>query len=157
MDPELTKIGRNLDELLPAIHGVGLLEIMLWFGDVVQRLLEKPINFFDLRTYSTPTRDAPLVMVQIAEAMKKGLLKGWQHLSFAKTFYTSEAGKAMEAVLDVHAERPPRYFWYRQGSLLWLEVDLSKRITDAEEKWRPLLVPGYNEIRNTYFWYKYVY
>uniref|UniRef100_A0A1I8ADJ2 F-box domain-containing protein n=1 Tax=Steinernema glaseri TaxID=37863 RepID=A0A1I8ADJ2_9BILA len=110
-DPE--ELEANMDQLLPSIHGIGQLEVASNLKNYVPRLLEIPVNYFDLSRFYK--KDASLVD-HMVEAMKKGLLRGWQsrYTTFAP-YYDQE--KMLSSVMDLHSVHPPKYFWYDRSKL----------------------------------------
>uniref|UniRef100_A0A1I7YTX1 Transposase n=1 Tax=Steinernema glaseri TaxID=37863 RepID=A0A1I7YTX1_9BILA len=149
LSPEETKVGENLDQLLPAIHGIGLLEVSSGFGSHMSRLLEKPVNFLDPRISSVSAIRRETLVIQIVEAMKKGLLRGW-NLGGYLSHYSYQ--KMIGAILDVHEERPPKCFC--SGRTEPFSSEFTKRLLEIEERWKAL--PGNHEIRWTDSGFRYV-
>uniref|UniRef100_A0A1I7Z8P6 Uncharacterized protein n=1 Tax=Steinernema glaseri TaxID=37863 RepID=A0A1I7Z8P6_9BILA len=143
-----SKFEENLDQLLPAIHGIGLLEVAHHLEDFVPRLLEKPVNFFD--AYEILRGETGFVAEHMVEAMKKGLLRGWR-LS-TSPFLTYSYKKLLQAVVDVHGDRPPRSLWYDLDSPT---VD-QEEVRLAVENWKLLLGPGYHSISDRAHWLRYI-
>uniref|UniRef100_A0A1I7XZX3 RNA-directed DNA polymerase from mobile element jockey n=1 Tax=Steinernema glaseri TaxID=37863 RepID=A0A1I7XZX3_9BILA len=123
------KCEENVDKLLPAIQGVGLLHVTYGFMTFLPRLLAKPVNFFNMTKFLSEELES--AMEQSIEAMKKGLLRGWQYLRHEPTDPRNVYNKTVSAVLDLHSERPPVSFWYAKE---WLSDDSAKRFSDLMKK-----------------------
>uniref|UniRef100_A0A1I7ZLX1 Tudor domain-containing protein n=1 Tax=Steinernema glaseri TaxID=37863 RepID=A0A1I7ZLX1_9BILA len=129
--------GANLHQLLPSIRGIGLLEVWTSLRNSVPRLLQIPVNFFSITCCHG--EDAWLV-AHMVEAMKKGLLRGWQRRS-APIVHHEEQEKMFGSIMDLHSELPPKYFWYDRKMLF---RDIKSKLQLVHEKWTPFLVPGYH-------------
>uniref|UniRef100_A0A1I8A0X6 F-box domain-containing protein n=1 Tax=Steinernema glaseri TaxID=37863 RepID=A0A1I8A0X6_9BILA len=143
-----TKLGENLDQLLPAIHGVGLLDLWYQFKNCVPRLLERPIGILNMVSF--PSSETEFLVDHMVEAMKNGLLRGWQWRS-SQEGAKDDREKMVRAVLDVHGDRPPRCLWYNSQ---YLSRDFAKTVRLARRSWKPLTIPGYHSISDRSSWFR---
>uniref|UniRef100_A0A1I8ANE6 COesterase domain-containing protein n=1 Tax=Steinernema glaseri TaxID=37863 RepID=A0A1I8ANE6_9BILA len=60
--------------------------------------------------------------------------------------------KLLEAVVEVHGDRPPRSLWYDLGPPT---VD-QEEVRLSVENWKPLLLPGYHSISDRAQWFRYM-
>uniref|UniRef100_A0A1I8AJZ0 F-box domain-containing protein n=1 Tax=Steinernema glaseri TaxID=37863 RepID=A0A1I8AJZ0_9BILA len=73
--PTRSKFKENLGHLLNAIHGVGLLSVPCMPENYLSRLLERPVNFFNMKRLVQ--RETNFIVNHVIDAMKKGL-RGWE-------------------------------------------------------------------------------
>uniref|UniRef100_A0A1I7ZV34 Protein artemis n=1 Tax=Steinernema glaseri TaxID=37863 RepID=A0A1I7ZV34_9BILA len=148
---ENSKFEENLEELLPAIHGIGLLDVPYHFKNFMPRLLEIPVNFFNFWSYYR--EETRMVVDHIVEAMKKGLLRGWQSMVFSD-FTRDDYEKMVNLVLDLHSEGPPNYFFCNSS---WIDAnDVYKKLELFRERWTPAVSPSYHCAQYYTSWFRYI-
>uniref|UniRef100_A0A1I7Z7X0 Transposase n=1 Tax=Steinernema glaseri TaxID=37863 RepID=A0A1I7Z7X0_9BILA len=91
--------------------------------------------------------DTEFLAEHMIEAMKKGLLRGWQ---FSLSSHNRKSyKKLLEAIVDLHGYLPPRCLWYKFS---WLLQDVQL----ATENWKPFVIPGYHSISDQVeHWFRY--
>uniref|UniRef100_A0A1I8AK30 SAC domain-containing protein n=1 Tax=Steinernema glaseri TaxID=37863 RepID=A0A1I8AK30_9BILA len=97
-------------------------------------------------------RETNFIVNHVIDAMKKGLLRGWESSQSERIFTEDARDKMTGAILDAHKERPPTCLWYDAEQLSHVN---SRRLIEALKKLEPLLVPGWHNIRVS-GWIRYI-